>query len=174
MSERYVNIETTDQRTHFEQAVTQLPERSRMTAQPRVITTFDAGRLVPIYCREVLPSQTIKLDLDFTIREVTMKTPVLGALQADVYAFFVPNRVVNSSWKQVMGENVNSAWTQTSEVSLNPLVSVSGSSYTFPVGSIADYYGLHTPDIAHTSKPSLKFSNTINRHGKLLIHRKLK
>lgn len=144
MADRYVNIESTDQRTHFEQAVAQLPERSRMTAQPRVITTFDAGRLVPIYCREVLPSQTIKLDLDFTLREVTMKTPVLGALQADVYAFYVANRNVNSSWQEVMGENKTGFWAPASETVLAPLTLQTSSFVSFPVGSIADYYGIPT------------------------------
>lgn len=150
MAQRYVNIITSDQQTHFEQAVTQLPERSRMVARPVRTTTFNAGRLVPIYCREVLPSQTLKINVDFVVREVTMKAPVLGSLQCDIYAFFVPNRIVYTRWKEVMGENVSGAWAQNSQVSLPNLLPYGApisSSSKFSSGSIADHYGLPTQQV---------------------------
>ena len=88
MSERVVNLHTRDTETQYEKAVAQLPEFSRMVVGPRHITSFNAGRLVPIYCREILPNETISINIDAVIREVTMKTPVLGGLLCDFYAFF--------------------------------------------------------------------------------------
>ena len=73
-----------------------------------------------------------------------MKAPVLGSLQCDIYAFFVPNRIVYSRWKEVMGENVNGVWAQNSPVSLPNMGYGLSSSYKFSVGSIADHYGIPT------------------------------
>lgn len=142
MADRYVNLHTRDTQTQFEKAVAQLPERSAMRVEPTVITSFNAGGIVPVYCREVLPTQSVAVNLDFIIREVTMKTPVLGGLVADVYAYFVPTRIINDEWKEVMGENKNGAW-YPQEVVLNALYTGS-SDVEIPVGSIADYYGLAT------------------------------
>ena len=143
MADRYVNIDTGNTQTHFERAVTQLPDRSRMRTAPVVITSFNAGCLVPVYCREMLPSQTERRSVDFIIREITMKTPVLGGLIADVYAFFVPNRIINDEWKEIFGENENGAW-YPQEIDLNGLVSGTSGNVQIPVGSIADYYGIPT------------------------------
>lgn len=143
MADRYVNIDTGNTQTHFERAVAQLPDRSRMRTAPVVITSFNAGCLVPVYCREMLPSQTERRSVDFIIREITMKTPVLGGLIADVYAFFVPNRIVNDEWKEIFGENENGAW-YPQEIELNALTASSLGTTQIPVGSIADYYGVPT------------------------------
>ena len=143
MADRYVNIDTGNTQTHFERAVAQLPDRSRMRTAPVVITSFNAGCLVPVYCREMLPSQTERRSVDFIIREITMKTPVLGGLIADVYAFFVPNRIINDEWKEIFGENENGAW-YPQEIELNALTASSLGTTQIPVGSIADYYGVPT------------------------------
>ena len=142
MADRVVNLHTRDTETQYEKAVAQLPEFSRMVVEPRHITSFNAGRLVPIYCREILPNETISINIDAVIREVTMKTPVLGGLLCDFYAFFVQNRNVNDDWKETMGENPNGAWYPL-ETDLCSLYSgIAG--VQIPVGSIADYYGLPT------------------------------
>lgn len=142
MVERVVNLHTRDTETQYEKAVAQLPEFSRMNVEPRHITSFNAGCLVPIYCREILPNETISINIDAVIREVTMKTPVLGGLLCDFYAFFVQNRNVNDDWKETMGENPNGAWYPL-DTDLCSLYSGSNG-VQIPVGSIADYYGIPT------------------------------
>lgn len=143
MAERYVNIKTAEDQTHFERAVTDLPERSRIYLEPKRYTTFNAGELVPVYCREVLPSETVDMDVEFTIRETTMKHPVLSDMVVDVYAFFVPNRIVNGTWKTVMGEN-ESNFSESWDFQPTVLNSLGTLPFTVPVGSIADHYGLPT------------------------------
>ena len=133
--------------THFSSAVVGENTSSKFITDPTVLTTFNAGDIVPLYCMEVLPHDTIECDLSFVVRQTTTQVPSMANMLIDYYAFFVPNRVINKSWKSVMGENPNGSWTAT-EVSLAPLVgsSVKNSitSVTIPVGSIADYYGLPT------------------------------
>ena len=133
--------------THFSSAVVGENTSSKFITDPTVLTTFNAGDIVPLYCMEVLPHDTIECDLSFVVRQTTTQVPSMANMLIDYYAFFVPNRVVNKSWKTVMGENPNGSWTAT-EVSLAPLVGSavlnSITSVTVPVGSIADYYGLPT------------------------------
>uniref|UniRef100_A0AAU8B4P3 Major capsid protein n=1 Tax=Dulem virus 209 TaxID=3145686 RepID=A0AAU8B4P3_9VIRU len=145
MSTRYQQVTNRGSETHFASALSGAPEFSRMTALPTHITTLNAGDIVPVYCAEVLPNETISLGInDAVIRETTLRAPVMGNLVVDFYAFFVPNRVVNDSFKAVMGENYSGSWTATA-VSLAPLVGVSQTgTITVPVGSVADYYGFPT------------------------------
>lgn len=146
MANKYSRVTNFGSETHFSQAVTGELAFSRMVSTPEHITAFNAGDIVPIYCLEVLPHDTIEMSLDFVIRQNTVLVPTMGSMEVDYYAFFVPNRVVNQSWKTVMGENPNGSWTAP-QITLAPLVgSGSGfpSSYKVPVGSVADFYGFPT------------------------------
>lgn len=121
-------------------------EYSRMRPTPTLYTTMNAGDIVPIYCQEVLPHETLAVSLDFVIRQTTSLTPVMGQMDCDIFAFFVQNRVVNQSWKNVQGENSSGYW-NAPEVSLVPLYRTSSdvpSTISIPVGSVADYYGFPT------------------------------
>lgn len=142
----YRRISNSDTEVHFSKALFGEVEQSRMTATPVHLTTLNAGDIVPVYCREVLPHEHLSLSLDFDMRQTTLLTPTMGSMTVDYYAFWVPNRVVNQSFKAVMGENYNGSWTG-NPVSLAPLVgsdSVSGTSTQVPIGSVADYYGFPT------------------------------
>ncbi|AXF52089.1 MAG: major capsid protein [Microviridae sp.] len=134
-----------DTEVHFSKALFGEVEQSRMLASPLHLTTLNAGDIVPVYCREVLPHEHLSLSLDFDMRQTTIQTPTMGTMYVDYYAFWVPNRVVNQSFKAVMGENYNGSWTG-NPVTLAPLVSPSmgETAVQIPVGSVADYYGFAT------------------------------
>lgn len=132
--------------TRFTKSPVSELEYSRMRPTPSLYTTMNAGDIVPIYCQEVLPHETLNVSMDFVIRQTTSLTPVMGQMDCDVYAFFVPNRVVNQSWKNVQGENSSGYW-NAPEVSLVPLYRTAAnvpSTVSIPVGSVADYYGFPT------------------------------
>ena len=116
---------------------------SKMTSNPRAWTSFNAGDIVPIYCVEVLPRDSFEVDLDAVVRQSTLLKPTMDNMELDVYAFFVPNRIVNQSWAQVMGENSSGSWTAR-DVSLAPLCTSIDGDVQVPVGSVADYYGFPT------------------------------
>lgn len=135
----------TSSQTHFTRAPMSELEFSTVLSNPITLTTFNAGDIVPVRCMEVLPHDTFSIDLDFVMRQTTVIAPTMGQLFLDVYAFFVPNRIVNHSWKNVLGENTSGSWTAP-DVSLAPLypASATNSSVQIPVGSVADYYGFPT------------------------------
>lgn len=143
MADSYKQMSVTNGETHFTSAPTNDVGFSQMLATSRHLTTFNGGDIVPIYCREVLPGESLTLDLDFVIRQTTLLRPVFGELFADIYAFFVPNRIVNESWVNVEGENSAGAGLAP-DVTLAPLVMQSSGSTSVPVGSVADYYGFPT------------------------------
>lgn len=159
--------------TRFVKAPLSELEFSTMVDKFHHLTTFNAGDIIPIYCAEVLPHDTFSVDLDFVIRQSTSVVPVMGQLVVDYYAFFVPNRVVNKSWKMVQGENVTGAWTAP-EISLATLVGEKGTtsstwdSIRVPVGSVADYYGF--PTQANLSRVLLQQCHDLKFRGYLEIY----
>lgn len=145
MSEKYAQS-VSSSKTRFTNAPMGELEFSTLLSNPTHLTSFSAGDIVPIYCNEVLPHDTFEMDIDFVIRQATVAVPTMGQLNVDFYAFFVPNRVVNKSWKETMGENSAGAWAVTEDIILAPLATpqASWTTYQVPIGSVADYYGLPT------------------------------
>lgn len=111
-------------------------------------TTFNAGKLVPIYVDEVLPGDTFEMTTSAIIRGSTPIFPVMDNANLDIYYFFVPNRLVWDHWKEFNGENTTSKWEQTVEYSI-PQIAPPLSTGTEPVtgwekGTLADYMGIPT------------------------------
>ena len=57
-------------------------------------TTFDSGKLIPIFMEEVLPGDTFNLEYSYLIRMSTPLYPVMDTANLDVYFFFVPTRII--------------------------------------------------------------------------------
>lgn len=70
-------------------------------------TTFGAGQLIPLYLEEVLPGDSISLDMTVFARMATPIVPVMDNLHLESFFFFVPNRLLWSNWEKFMGEQVN-------------------------------------------------------------------
>lgn len=172
MAQRYKQNVVNHSQTRFTNAPMDELQFSRMKSSPKHITTFNAGDIVPIYCGEVLPHDTFKFDTSFVIRQTTSLVPVMGQLMVDIFAYFVPNRVVNTAWKNVMGENTSGQWTAP-DVALSPLVRpyTNGNNTNFikvPVGSVADYYGF--PTQGELSKALLSECHDLKFRGYLEIY----
>lgn len=120
--------------------------RSLFSPKGSVKTSFNAGKLVPIAVREVLPNTTIKLDLHAVVRGITPLAPVLDNAYCDVYAFFVPNRLSWTDWEKFLANPEPEAYSSPVELSV-PQVTFSGSSsnaiyQSSLVGTFWDYAGL--------------------------------
>lgn len=140
---KYTQVPVQSGVTRFEKAPVGESERSAVLTSPFLATSFNAGDIVPLKVFEILPSETLSIDIDFVLRQMTLRTPTMGKMDVDIYAFFVPNRVVNTGFKSVQGENVSGSWIAP-DVSLAPLVASATGNKTVPVGSVADYYGFPT------------------------------
>jgi len=102
-------------------------------------TTFDAGLLIPVFCEEVLPGDSFKINMTEFARLATPIFPIMDNLHLDSFFFFVPNRLVWDNWAKFMGEKENPD-DNLSYVVPQMLIPAGG----YAVGSIQDYYGLPT------------------------------
>lgn len=114
--------------------------RSKFDSQKSYKTTFDSGYLVPVYVDEVLPGDTINLQMTAFARLATPLFPIMDNMHLDSFFFFVPNRLIWDNWQKFMGErtpNPNSSIDYT----VPEMTSPAGG---YAVNSLQDYMGLPT------------------------------
>jgi len=70
-------------------------------------TTFDSGKLVPVFLDEVLPGDTFNLKMASFARLATPIVPIMDNLFFDTFFFFVPTRLVWDNWQKFNGEQAN-------------------------------------------------------------------
>ena len=117
-------------------------KRSRFHRPSSVKTTFNVGDLIPFYVDEVLPGDTFDITTSKVVRTQTLVAPIMDNIYLDTYYFFVPNRLVWEHWKELMGENTNSAWYPSTAYSV-PQITAPAFNGWYP-GTIADYMGIPT------------------------------
>jgi hypothetical protein len=87
--------------------------QAHITKKPRssfpIRTTYkgqitDGGLLYPIRAFPVYPGDTWNFTPTIFVRLTTQIVPMMDNLYLDWFAFFVPNRLVDSRWEQIMGE----------------------------------------------------------------------
>jgi hypothetical protein len=135
--------------SHFAQIPHADISRSKFYRNSDHKTTFNAGQLIPIYCDEVLPGDTHQMDMSALIRMSTPIFPTMDNLFCDFYFFFVPNRLVWNHWKEFMGENTESYWTQPTEYQV-PIIDTETDKNKnenlkgTQTGTTLDYFGIPT------------------------------
>lgn len=95
---------------HFNQIPQMKASRTRFNRDQTILTTFDAGKLIPFYVDEVLPGDTFSVDTAAIIRMTTPKYPVMDDSFIDFYYFFCPNRILWDNFKYFMGEVESTPW----------------------------------------------------------------
>lgn len=107
-------------------------------------TTFDSGKLIPIYVKEVLPNDVRKLKWSAVTRLLTPKFPTMDNAKLDTFFFYVRNRDIWDHWQEFMGYS-KTQWTPKTTYSIPKLtISLhSGSGISDRVvGDLADYMGI--------------------------------
>lgn len=119
--------------------------RTRFNRDQTILTTFDAGKLIPFYVDEVLPGDTFSVDTAAIIRMSTPKYPVMDDSFIDFYYFFCPNRILWDNFKYFMGEVEDTPWTPAKTYSV-PQIKIDGNTAVAKPNerSILDYMGVPT------------------------------
>lgn len=107
--------------SHFSTVPRAEIERSKFDRSFRRLQTQNADLLYPIYYDEVLPGDTFNLRLHSLARMQPAIKPVMDNLYADVFFFYVPNRLLSSKWESIMGQQPDPD-TDVSAYALTPLV----------------------------------------------------
>ena len=87
--------------------------RTKFNRNQRKLDTFNPGELVPLFVDEILPGDTYKIDLASVVRfNSPLVRPVMDTLRMDVWAFFVPTRLIEKNWEKLIGNyRDNPDWT---------------------------------------------------------------
>lgn len=130
---------------HFNQIPQMKASRTRFNRDQTILTTFDAGKLVPFYVDEVLPGDTFSVDTAAIIRMTTPKYPVMDDSFIDFYYFFCPDRILWDSFKHFMGEVEETPWMPTKTYTV-PQIKINGTEAKPAPDerSILDYLGVPT------------------------------
>lgn len=123
-------------------------------------TTFKAGDLIPIYSCDILPGDSVDMNLSEVTRMLTPAVPVMDNAWLDIYFFFVPNRLLSkctglftgtshADWETFCGANKSTAWAPRAETKIKPLKVSSVESM-----SVANYFGLPIGNFYDSSSDS--------------------
>ena len=102
-------------------------------------TTFDSGKLIPVFVDEVLPGDTTRMSVNYFARLATPIKPVMDNIYFDWFFFFVPNRLVWEHWQNFCFEQEDP---DDSTDYVIPTISASSKVVNSLVGSLWDYFGL--------------------------------
>ncbi len=102
-------------------------------------TTFDAGKLIPILVDEVLPGDTINLNMTGFARMATPIFPIMDNAFMDTHFFAVPVRLLWDNWKKFNGEQTDPGDSIDFTI---PTMTAPGSGYDNE--SLSDYIGIPT------------------------------
>lgn len=115
-------------------------QRSKFDVSHSIKTTFNVGDIVPLEVTEILPGDTMQLDMAEIVRMATPIYPIMDNLFMDIYNFFVPARLTWEHWQQFWGEN-DDPWIQQNEYEIPQIEAPEGG---WEAGTIADYMGIPT------------------------------
>jgi hypothetical protein len=114
--------------------------RSKFKAQKALKTAFDSGYLVPIFVDEVLPGDSMSLNMTAFTRLATPLFPCMDSLHMETFFFFVPNRLVWDNWQRFQGERDPDP-DSSIDYTIPQMVSPTGG---YAIGSLQDFMGLPT------------------------------
>lgn len=124
----------------------------------KVFTTMNVGDLVPFLCQEVLPGDDFNPDSSYIARTLSEYIrPVMDSLYMDQMFFYVPDRLILDTFKNIMGES-NGAWAPSMTYTVPDLMAFTATfkgsnTEVYPL-TVADYLGIPPQKY---SKPSETF-----------------
>lgn len=105
-------------------------------------TTMNAAQIIPIYVdSDIMPGDTVQIDMGAVIRESTPIAPVMDNAYVDIMGFFCPHRLVWTHFPEFWGENKLTAWESEIEYEIPTVKAPQGG---WLKGSLADYFGIPT------------------------------
>lgn len=101
-------------------------------------TTFDAGLLIPVFVDDIVPGDTMALDMTAFCRLQSTFRPIMDNMYFESFFFFVPYRLVWTNFVKFMGEQLQPG------DSISYVIPSIAVPFTPLVGSVMDYMGVMT------------------------------
>lgn len=113
--------------------------------------TTDLGRLTPVFCERVLPSDDLKISLEAQVRMAPLDAPIMEQLNCDFHAFYVPERLLWEDFEEFITTGANGNLQP-----VKPFYSVNGS--FFSNSSLLDYLDFPTTSLSVTGVHKVDFT----------------
>lgn len=125
--------------------------RSKFNRSFAIKDTFNFDLLTPFYVEEILPGDTLNINVKSFMRLATQAVPVMDNMYVDFFFFFVPNRLTWENWERMNGSQDNPSDPVDFLVPYIEAPVDTG----FEVGSIYDHLGIPTgvPEIQVNALP---------------------
>lgn len=128
--------------------------RSQFDRSHTTKDTVQFDVLNPIYLDEIIPGDTINLNLSTFARLATPKVPIMDNLYMDYFFFFVPMRLVWDNWEKFCGSQDNPG--DSTDFTIPKLAASPAGGYIN--GSVMDSFGIPTQvDVASGVISALPF-----------------
>ena len=72
-------------------------KRSKIGRDFEHVTTFNSGKLIPIYVEHAMPGDTLELSMASVVRMLSPVVPTMGQVVMDIYFFSVPYRILHNA-----------------------------------------------------------------------------
>ena len=99
--------------------------RSKFDLSHSIKTTWNVGALMVIDVIDMIPGDTLDLDVNMVARSITPVSPTMDNSFMDIFAFWVPNRLTyfpalgatdtKKTWEKINGENPDGFWAANTE-----------------------------------------------------------
>ncbi|WMC01503.1 major capsid protein [Microvirus D_HF4_371] len=109
-------------------------KRNKHSLSHNRLLSCDMGALVPIGWFEVLPGDTIQHATSMLVRAAPLVSPVMHPLNVRIHHWYVPNRMLWSSWEDFITGGPSGVSLPT-----HPTITIAGAP---GLGSLADYLGI--------------------------------
>ena len=85
------------------------PKRNTFDLQFQNNLTMEFGKLYPVFCKEVVPGDSLRINPTFGLRFMPMFFPVQTRMQANLHFFYVRNRNLWKDWQDFIGRTSDSS-----------------------------------------------------------------
>lgn len=105
--------------------------------------TVNAGELVPIMCKPVVPGDKFRVNTEMLVRLAPLVAPMMHRVNVFTHYFFVPNRLVWNQWEDFITKGVDGTDAPAfPTLKLPSTVDTANGHKFFGDGSLWDYLGL--------------------------------
>lgn len=112
--------------------------------------TTDFGKLVPVVCEEVYPSDDYRIRTEAVIKLAELQAPAYARIDAYIHYFFVPNRLLYEDWEEFITGGLDGNFSNGTMLSpVAPCADINdlANGGWLDPGSLGDYFGM--PSLAH-------------------------
>lgn len=119
------------------------PKRNVFNLSYESKLTVNAGELVPIMCKPVVPGDKFRVNTEMLVRLAPLVAPMMHRVNVFTHYFFVPNRLVWNQWEDFITKGVDGTDTPAfPTLKLPTTVDTANGHRFFGDSSLWDYLGL--------------------------------